>query len=498
MDLVEEVKKLISDETKREFDSRVKEQADSLNSWVKENKFDNKGFSIGLELEAYVLDQNDLVRKIPKKLFEKSIFAPELGKQNIEINTVPHIFNEKGVGNQLIDLKNKFIRSKRLLRSRGLNLILDSLSTSYVGFNDFFHDIKQKEGLVFAKNMTEAPRYYGIDNAVLNRKNGSISFDVPGVDLNFPSLLFESLTTSMQVHLQVPDPKKFVEYYNKATRVMAPLLALSTNSPLLPPSFYDEIPTEFYHENRVPIFEQSVNPSDEYSEKKVRFPEEIEEFNEFTKAVERDETYTACLREWKNINESKKGFWEWNYKLKEFWRWIRPVFGGESVKDCCSKNSIRIEFRPLPTQPSLKETISLKLLTAGLIHGLVINNHPLNELNWKKSKKDFYEVVKNGLNSKIHWITKKGDKTTNKDVIFNELFDFAKKGLKNLKIDEKTIDYYLDPVEKRWTKKITPSKWKLNILKEKLENKNYAQSIKEVTKQYREQSYIKNEFTDWI
>ncbi len=502
MDYVKEVKRLISEETKKEFNKRVEEQARNLSNWLKDNKFSNKDFSVGLELEAYVVDNKKYINKLPTEIFQKSVFEPELGKQNLEINTFPHGFNNKGVEDQKNDLLEKANKTSNLLNKHGLNYVLDSLSTNYEDPIKFFSDVVKKKDVVFAKNMTKAPRYYALDNASIKKQNGSINFSVPGVDLDFPSILFESLATSMQVHLQVPQTNKFFNYYNTAIRTMPPILALSTNSPFLPPSFYKNgLPNKIYHENRIPIFEQCVNPSDDLENKKVRVPADINSFIDLTSAIAKDEPFTACLREWRDTSDDEvhEGYWEWNYKLREYWRWLRPVIGGESVKNCCSKNSLRVEYRPLPTQPSVYEIVSLQLLTAGLIHGLVKENHPLLELSWKQSKKDFYGVMRNGIDADLHWITKKGDKTTKKEKIYKEVFYFAKNGLRSIGLNNKKIKKYLHPIEQRYSKNMTPSKWKINRVKEKIQKgKNYKNALIEVNKEYQELSNKNKLFIDWL
>ncbi|PTD94474.1 hypothetical protein C9439_02350 [archaeon SCG-AAA382B04] len=497
MDKVEEVKRLISEETKDKFQKRVFEQSEKLNEWLKGEKYDNSGFSVGLELEAYVTNPKNQVTKIPADIKKNECFAPELGVQNLELNTSPHSLNKEGLVEQEEDLKNRFLNSRSSLGKKKLSIALDSLSTNYRDPNGFFRDTEVKEGLVFAKNMSEAPRYYGLDNAVLNRKNGFINFNVPGVDLEFPSLLFESLATSLQVHLQIPDTKSFLKYYNTSMRTMAPLLALSANSVFLPPEFYrNGLPQNVFHEMRIPIFEQSVNPSDEYEKKKVRFPSHLESFEDLTQKIAKDDPYTACLREWKKTNGPQKEFWEWNYKLREFWRWQRPVIGGKPIEKCCSNNSIRIEYRPLPTQPTLKDNISLQFVTSGLIHGLIEKNHPIIYLEWEKSKNDFYRAAKNGLNAELHWVNQAGEKTKNKDVLFKELFKYAEIGLKKIGLNHPKT--YLDPIKTRWTKKITPSIWKKKKVYEKTKNGlNYDEAIRNMKKEYTNLSFKKKEFVNW-
>lgn len=498
MDKVREVKRLLSNETKEEFNKRVLNQAEDLKNILKNEKYKNNNFSIGLELESYAINTQNSVSEIPQKIKDRGVFAPELGVQNLEINTSPHTFNKKGIREQKKDLKQKLKKTSSLLKRNELSLLMDSLSTNYNSTRDFFFETEKIEDFVFAKNMSEIPRYYAIDNAVLRKQNGSIKFEVPGVNIDSPSILFESLATSIQVHLQIPSPDMFKQYYNTSIRTMAPLLAISTNSPFLPPQLYETgLPNTIWHENRIPIFEQCVNPSREYDEKKVRFPIEIEEFSDLTMAVAQDETYTACLKEWRETSGPHEEFWEWNYKLKEYWRWLRPVIGGESVKYCCSPHSIRIEYRPLPTQPSFKDTIALQMTVAGLIHGLVINNHPITHLKWETSKKDFYDSAKNGLDAELHWITKNGEKTTKKDVIFEEIFEFTEKGLK--KVGVNNPEKIIHPIKDRWRKKTTPSKWKIEKVRNKIKNGNsHSKAILDMQNEYIRAYNKFSCFTEWI
>lgn len=501
MNRVEEVRRLVDEESIEEFNKRVWSQVEDLKELVGSKRYLNKEFSIGLELETYVLNENDLINPIPSSLFNNDFFSPEIGVQNIEINTRPNQINLSGFLDQKNHLLSKFEKSNDLMSEYGSELVLDSLSTNYKDALEFFSSVKEIDGLVFAENMSKIPRYHAIDNAVLEKRNNEIEFKVPGIKRVFPSLLFESLTTSLQVHLQIPAVEDFTDYYNMAIKTLPPLLALSTNSPLLPPSFYENgLPENIFHENRIPIFEQCIHPYDtSYEEKKVRFPKEIDKIIDLVKEVAEDETYSACLKEWVETDSSpQRDFWEWDYKLREFWRWIRPVIGGEDIKNCCSEHSLRIEYRPLPTQPTIKENLSLQMITAGLIHGLVIKDHPVIELDWGQSKKDFYEAMKNGLNAELNWITKDREDTTDKDIVFNEIFDFAKTGLRDFGIKQKLVEEFISPIKERWKKEFTPSTWKIERVKKKLsENKNLREAIFEVNKDYKKHSKTYNHFIEW-
>ncbi|WP_265112148.1 hypothetical protein [Halosolutus halophilus] len=488
-DRIDLVTRSLRDATRREFDRRVDEQAARLTDTLPTGRLDSPTFGLGLELEAYAVDDAGRLARVPDTVLEGPC-EKELGVHNVEFNTDPDQFDGDGIAVQAAQLRRDYRTVQRAADREGIAIVLDATWTipPPEGSRAYLADARETEGVTIAENMTPSPRYRAIDNDILGQTGGSISLSVPGVERTFPSILFESLASSIQPHLQVPDSEAYPRYYNTALGTLGPVLALATNSPLLPPDLYDvddphRVLDDTYHELRIPVFEQSINGAWE----KVRFPREIRHAAETVDRLVEDPTCAPFLREWL-VDDDREAFpdlfWELNHKRGTYWRWLRTVIGGQPV-DRGDRWSIRIEYRPLPTQPTITENVGLQCLVAGLVRGLCAVDHPLVTLDRGAAERSFYAAVEDGLDAELAWVTVDGDRTTDRTAIYEELFEFARRGLREQGVPAATIEEYLDPIEARWTDRTTPSRWKLARVTDHLDaGRRFDDAVAEMQTEY--------------
>jgi gamma-glutamyl:cysteine ligase YbdK (ATP-grasp superfamily) len=503
---VKKIERSLSDSTFSEFNGRVEKQADFLKECIRNGELENQDFTVGLELEVYASDSRGRIKRIPEEKLNEGPANPELGLHNAEINTEPELFTAEGVEKQRERIEHEFEEMNEALMEHGFRLVFDSMWTNNKDSHDYLTSHEEVKGFVFPENMKSATRYHAIDNAVLERLGGSIRLDLPGVDREFPTFLFECLATSIQPHLQVPDTEKFPEYFNAASRTAAPLLMLSSNSPFLPIDLYpedldaEELVDETFHELRIPVFEQACNEGEEYGDKKVRFAEDIENLEEAVDKIAEDPVYAPALREWEQDEKEswEDEFWELRYKRGTFWRWVRPVFGAEPVEKGNNEKAARIEYRPLPTQPGVEDIVSLQVITAGLLHGLEEEDHPINELEWSTARENFYSAVEDGLDAEITWVNEDGRETCDEEEIFEEVFRYARLGLEARGFPEEKIEEFLDPLKRRWNQRRTPSTWKKQKVRENLDKgESFEEAVKRMQKTYITNSRKFECFADW-
>ena len=442
---------------------------------------------------------------LPESTFD-GIAAKELGVHNAEINTDPDAFGATGLEVQTTSIEMRIKKARDAAREDDRELVLDAMWTipPEEGSVTYLSDVEERDGVVFAENMRQDPRYVALDNEALRRAGGEIDFEVPGFSGSFPTILFESLTSSIQPHLQIPDSDSFPAYYNAAIRTLGPLLALTANSPLLPADMYDGIDdphalvANTHHELRIAAFEQSVNTNER---PKVRVPEDIESATEVVDRVVEDALFAPFLREW--IEEGGRDgltdtYWEFDHKRGTYWRWLRCVIGGDPVDGAGDEHSLRIEYRPIPTQPTVRDTVAVQTLTAGLIRGVVAAEHPLAELPWQDAKTSFYNAAREGPDADLAWVTADGQRTTDHDEIYDELFDLARRGLASQEIPETRIDEFLDPIERRHALGTTPSQWKLDRVRDRLDDHDLTEAIFETQREYYELSREHDTFAEWL
>ncbi|MHB9287766.1 hypothetical protein ACKVMT_12100 [Halobacteriales archaeon Cl-PHB] len=517
------VERSLTEEAAAAFMDRVEDQADWLRQAITAGEMDNHDFAVGMEMEVYAVESatagqgpcgetdgwRGCLAPIPDAVFEDPAAAKELGLHNVEVNTDPSVLSEAGLAEQAAAIERRTAAAKEAATEQGVDLVLDAMWTipPVGGSRDYLADVDERSGVTLARNMRQDPRYVAIDNDALRQAGGDIPFTVPGADLTFPTILFESLATSIQPHLQIPSAEAFPHYYNVAIRTLGPLLALATNSPFLPADFYDEdavdgralVPAT-HHELRIAAFEQSVNHTDH---DKVRVPEDITATTEVVDRVVEDDLYAPFLREWIEGDADRESLgdevWEFDYKRGTYWRWLRCVVGGDPVDGAGDEQSLRIEYRPLPTQPTVRDVVGLQAVTAGLIRGLVEAHHPIESLPWADAEASFYAAAEDGLEADLAWVSAEGEQTRDPAIIFGEVFAYAREGLAAAGIPEDDVDSYLAPIEARWNAGVTPSMWKKGRVREGLEEGlGLRHAIEEMQREYVELAEETESFADWL
>ena len=526
---VELVSQSLSPKTAATFRERLAEQAEWLHTAINDGQFDNADFAVGLELEAYAVTGSDAVgdngqptavdatddadttrpqlARLPPAVFEEPAANKELGRHNIEINTDPTLLTDAGLAAQADEISERTAAARAAAGDHDREVVLDAMWTvpPAEGAAAYLSATESRDGIVFADNMRQYPRYVAIDNDALAHADGDeIPFSAPGVEVTFPSILFESLATSIQPHLQIPSAEEFPAYYNTAIRTLGPVLALSTNSPFLPAECYDgsdpvAIVDQTPHELRIAVFEQTVNQT---ANAKVRVPRDIDATTDIIDRVLTDDPYAPFLREWLADGDRKTlgdRLWEFTHKRGTYWRWLRCVVGGDHIDDANDTHSLRIEYRPIPTQPTVTDIIGLQVLVVGAIRGLVAADHPLATLPWEAAEKSFYAAMADGIDAELAWVTADGKRTTDSDVIFAELFEYARHGLERSGLSSGAIDGYLAPIEARVAAGITPSAWKKQRVRERLiDGENFESAIEAMQREYIRRSHNTDSFADWL
>lgn len=501
-ELADLVARSLSADASERFEARVRDQAERLVEAIEQGQLDSPGFAVGLELEAYAVDGSGRLAALPAAVFETC--NKELGCHNIELNIPPAAFDSNGFDEHAPAVAEAVGAARRAVDDTALELVLDAMWTipPAEGTTAYLSDVDTADGVTVAANMQPNARYCALDNSVLAHRGGAVELDLTGYAGAFPTILPESLASSMQPHLQVPSAAAFPRYYNVAIRTMAPVLALATNAPFLPTDLYDaaadpgRLVDAGYHELRIPVFEQAVNAGDG----KVSFPRDIDAATDVVARIAADAIRAPFLREWV-ADDGRDGFrddiWELDHKRGTFWRWLRAIPGGQPVGDG-TERSLRIEYRPLPTQPTVADTVGLQWLTVGLIRGLVAAGHPLETLDWSASRASFYDVVERGLDADLVWVARDGSRTADPAVVFGEVFEFARRGLDAAGLSGDTIDRALGPIEARWASRTTPSAWKRTRVRTYLAAGDpLERAITRMQRDYLERSASGIPFAEW-
>ncbi|MFB6074699.1 MAG: hypothetical protein ABEJ89_06775 [Haloarculaceae archaeon] len=431
----------------------------------------------------------------------------ELGLHNAEINTDPDAFTATGLEVQTTSVEMQIKAARGAADAEHRELVLDAMWTvpPEGGSLPYLSTVEERDGVVVPANMRAAPRYLAIDNDTVRRADGAVPFEVPGAAHTFPTILIESLATSIQPHLQVPDVAAFPDYYNAAIRTLGPVLSLTANSPFLPGDLYNRVEDprdlleETHHELRIAAFEQSVNTT---PNPKVRVPSDIDSPADVVDRVVADDLVAPFLREWiadGARNTFADEHWEFDHKRGTYWRWLRCVIGGDPVEGAGDERSLRIEYRPIPTQPTARDVIACQTFVAGLLRGIVAADHPAAELPWQDAERSFYSAAREGPDADLAWVTADGRRTTDRAEIYDELFSLARRGLDEGGVPERRVDEFLDPLERRRAAGTTPSAWKIERVREALEDgRDLDEAIAAMQRDYYELSREERTFADWL
>ncbi|SNR43311.1 hypothetical protein [Halorubrum vacuolatum] len=513
---IEFVHRSLDAETAAEFDARIRDQAEWLRSAIETGEMDNDGFATGLELEVYAVtderwtdSDGPYLSPLPDAVFETQAANKELGHHNIEINTEPTLLTDDGLATQATAIRDRTAAARAAVREHDRELVLDSIWTlpPADGTIEYLSAIDERDGVVVAANMRPDSRYLAIDNHVLEYADGGpIPLSVPGVEQAFPSMLFESLATSMQPHYQVPSAADLPAAYNTAIRTMGPVLALSANSPFLPADLYTHVEdpatlcTETHAELRIAVFEQSANHT---PNPKVGVPRDIRTATDVVDRVLEDDLCAPFLREWVADDPSRgtlsDRIWEFDHKRGTYWRWLRCVIGGDYIGPGNDERSLRIEYRPIPTQPTVTDVIGMQAIVVGLIHGLVDADHPIVDLPWRAAESNFYNAAEDGLDADLEWITADGERTTDRAVLFEELFTYARHGLETAGVPAGDIERYCSPIEARWESRTAPSDWKRRTVLEAVEQgTDLPGAIADMQRAYLQRSLETDSFAEWL
>ncbi|SFC36383.1 hypothetical protein SAMN05444422_107209 [Halobiforma haloterrestris] len=493
-----------------EFRRRAEEDAEVIKDAVEDGVFDNPQAIVGLEYEFYAVKDDDCaLRRVPRRLLELIGFEKELGLHNAEMTTSPQPLNADGILAQESEVKARLRTALDVTQSERMRLVSDALWTLPPEGEDagtyLTDSVERTVGdtertIRIATNMSDSARYHAMANTDQASAAG-MCIEAPNVSLQGDTVMPESLITSIQPHYQVAHAIDLPTYFNYALRVAGPLLALGVNSPFFPADLYDDDATpeaileDGWMEHRISVFETVLNdPST--GEGKVRFPRDLGSVDEAIDRVATDDTMVPMPVEAGERFDDE--FPHFRRKHGTYWRWVRPVFGGPTR----SAANARIEFRPIPAQPTVRDSVSFLAAFAGLLESLVRLEHPVHELDWQVARENFYAAMREGLEADLTWITNDGKETTDPLDLYEDLLAHAEDGLTNRGLSEEQAAKYLYPLRRRVRQRMTPARWKRAQVRSALEDgADLPDAVGRMQRRYVErqsETLLDGSFADWI
>lgn len=502
----------VLDTDRAAFEAQVEDEASTLKSAITEGAFDNSEGLVGLEHEFYAVRGQDpsatggtnrpraagTLARVPRRTLSFTGFEKELGLHNAEMNTAPQPHNRYGLAAQAAEVRGRLAMVRRAVMPNDIRLVSDGCWTiPPVGESAeaYLTDSITVNGVTLATNMSDSVRYHAMANT---DHDIGMRIDAPNVSLEADTIMPESLITSIQPHYQVPRAAALGDYFRYALRVAGPLLALGVNSPLFPPDLYDDgidpwAALEAGHdEHRIAVFETVLNGPDV---EKVRFPADIASPTEAVDRLVEDETFVPRLLD--DTGRFDDRFAHLRHKHGTYWRWVRPVFEGRTERSA----NARIEFRPLPGQPTVRDSISLQAGFAGALEGFYQRHHPVAELPWSVARDNFYRAMRDGLEADLTWITADGRQTSDTTTIYADLLEHVETGLRGQLLPTERVERYLGPLRYRVDEAVTPASWRRAVARAHLDRgADLAGAIEASHRAYLEQQWetiLEGSFAEW-
>jgi hypothetical protein len=491
------------------FRERAREDAEEVKRLLSEGAFDNHRSIVGFEYEFYAAadgrwaedEATDCtLMRVPRRLLDLIGFEKELGLHNAEMSTSPQPCNAYGLEAQEAEVRARLLDALDCTSAEGMRLVSDAIWTippAGETASDYLTDSVVDDGVRIAANMSDAVRYHAMANSGQMEK--PLTVDAPHVDLEADTVMPESLITSIQPHYQMSHAADLPAYFTYALRAAGPLLALGVNAPFFPPDLYEDgvdartIVADTWMENRIAVFESVLNSCDA---EKVTFPEDLDSVEQAVDRIAEDDVVVPMPPV--SGDRFDDQFATFRTKHGTYWRWVRPVFGGSSR----SNANARIEFRPIPGQPTVHDSIAFQAAFAGLMEMLPKHDHPVADMDWADAEASFYNAMRDGLDADLTWITNDGVATTDTDEIFADLLAHAEAGLVNAGVGEAEAQRYIDPLRWRVENRTTPASWKVEQVEARLDDgDSFEEAVAGMQREYvhrQAETLIEGAFEDWF
>ncbi|MCA6078727.1 CBS domain-containing protein [Fulvivirga sedimenti] len=314
--------------------------------------------------------------------------------------------------------------------------------------------------------MTPIPRYKALNDVIRQIRGRDFELHLIGVNelsLTHDSVLFEACNTSFQMHLQI-DPDDFVPSYNWAQTIAGPLLAISTNSPLL-------LGRELWSETRIALFQQSIDTRCTSSflnemEPRVTFGKNwIKSVTDIYKDdVARYKILLSSDIEEDSMQVLRDGgipkLRALNLHNGTIYRWNRPCYGTTN-----GVPHLRIENRYIPSGPSVIDEIANFALWVGLMVGRPKEYDRMEDLmDFRDVKINFINAARSGSVASMYWM----DGRMSVGRLVEEVFiPIAIDGLNRIGLTEQEIWRYMNVIRER-IHGVTGARWMIRNYRELL------------------------------
>lgn len=411
------------------FRTQLREETKILKRWFEERRFDySDNFTIGLELEAWLVDQDRL--PAPENVaFLEQVDDPdvveELSKFNFELNAPARALDEFALTSTQADLDDAWFKCMDAAKALELTPVMVGILPTI------------RDEMLQPSWMSDTNRYHALNQELLRlRRRQPVHIDIAGVDpleYRCDHIMLEAACTSLQAHLKV-NQEDAVRAYNAAILAAGPLVAATANSPFL----YGH---SLWAETRIPAFEQAtatIGFRDVEGRNMLRVSlGEAYLRHSFLELFLENLSFPTLLAEHYDQTGRLPHLRLHNGTI---WRWVRPIIGFDGADN----PHLRLEHRVVPAGPSLIDTVANLALCHGLVLGLAQSDEPPElETPFEDARANFYACARDGLEAQVSWERRKVDVQS---LLLDHLLPLARRGLAANGVGETDLKLYFDDI----------------------------------------------------
>jgi CBS domain-containing protein/gamma-glutamyl:cysteine ligase YbdK (ATP-grasp superfamily) len=450
------VEEHVDERKAQEFMRALLEDLRALAFMLKDGRVESGKHRLGAEQEMFLIDRDLLPAPISTEVLKHANdprLTTEIARFNLEANLTPLDLTGDCFSRLQAELDELLTLTRNSAQTLGANVLLSGILPTL-----------QKSDLTL-ENLTPVPRYHELNRGVIRLRGGPLSIHIKGLDelsLTHDNIMMESCNTSFQIHFQ-SSPAGFVNDYNVAQVITAPVLAAAVNSPLL-------FGHRLWQETRVALFQHStdersrtrlarsqptrVSFGDQWLTTSVieLFHDQISRFRPIL-ITEPDENPFQVLAR----GETPR-FSALRLHNGTVWRWNRACYGVTN-----GVPHLRIENRALPAGPTPVDEIANTAFFMGLMLALP---HELGDISsrmaFDDAKLNFFRAARHGLDAHFQWVD--GETHNAASLILNALLPSAREGLRSAQVDENDIEKYLGIIEERTRSRQTGARWIIKSL----------------------------------
>ena len=447
-------------EARRRFMRILLNELHALEQLVQGDRFERGVSRIGAEQELFLVDRAYQPAPGAIRILERlddRHYTTELGLFNLEMNADPQTLTGRGL--QELETQLDALYQKVRAKAEELEMhpvlagILPTIGKTNLGLD----------------NMVPRPRYQTLNRAMNAARGGAFDFSIQGIDelsVQHDSVMVEACNASFQVHLQIAEPERFAQHYNLAQLLLAPVLAVGTNSPVL-------FGRRLWSETRIALFEQSCDvrtPGLHLRDSMGRvsfgrawlrgtvvdlFKENVSRFRALVGTEVSEDAREVVAQ------GGTPELLALRLHSGTIYRWNRPCYGISEN----GKPHLRIELRVLPSGPTIADEVANGALWLGLMTELAANNEDItSRMEFDHARMNLYAAAREGMSARFIWLD--GKEVLAQTLLLEQLLPMAQAGLDRAGVDPDVSARYMDILERRARPMRSGTRWVLRSLHE--------------------------------